>query len=100
MRYAGIPKWVKQLLADGEHPHVDYKRVIPKDFAKSIAAAANTVALRDAFNEFVFLVGVEEVVGQGGVRSGKVAGLVDPATGEVRDFEGEQQKAVSLAKSV
>lgn len=100
MRHARIPDWVKKLLADGEHPHVDYKQVIPREFPKSVAAAANTVALRENFDEFVFLVGVEEVVKQGGVRSGKVVGLVDPATGDLRDFEAEQQKAVNLAKTV
>lgn len=100
MRHARIPEWVKKLLADGEHPDVDYKQVIPKDFPKSVAAAANTVALRENFEEFAFLIGVEEVVGQGGVRSGKVVGLVNPATGDLHDFEAEQQKAVNLAKTV
>lgn len=91
-RYQGRPNWVKALLAAGEHPHVDYKQVLPRqgDFAKAVCAAANTAAVRPDIDEFVFLVGVKEVVGTAGVVSGEVTGLLDPGSGQVRDIETEK----------
>lgn len=101
-RYQGQPGWVKALLTAGEHPHVDYKQVLPKqtDFAKALCAAANAVAVRRDLEEFVFLVGVKEVPGTGGLVSGKVTGLLDPASGQVRDIEAEKLAVVNAAREV
>jgi hypothetical protein len=93
---------VRELLNAGEDAHVDYKQVVPKvnDFAKSLCAAANTVALRSDTNEFVFLIGVQEEGDPGGVVSGRVTGLVDQATGQVRDIEREKKAIVDASHQV
>lgn len=99
-RYEGIPDWVAALLSEGEHTHVDYKQIVPNDIAKSIAAAANTIALRTDLDKFAFLVGVEEVAATSGVVSGRIVGLVDRATGSVRDIEQEKKRFLDAARQV
>ncbi len=98
-RHDGIPDWVQLLLDRGEHPHVDYKQVTPDDLPKSLAAAANTVALRD-LGEFCFLFGVEEASRAGGVREGRVVGLRAGPTGSLRDIEDQKQRVVNAASRV
>lgn len=93
---------MKALLAAGEHPHVDYKQVLPRqgDFAKAVCAAANTAAVRPDIDEFVSFVGVKEAVGTAGVVSGEVTGLLDPGSGQVRDIETEKLTIVNASREI
>lgn len=61
-RYKGIPKQYKDLLLQGETQGVEFKRELPNSgLGQLIAAAANTVAIEEAIDEYIILIGVEEV---------------------------------------